>query len=180
MLVTALLCSPYPSTKTRTLLDEVLAGVAEEGASPEVVEVTGVPAPEALHERLEAASAVVFASPTYRADVTWPLKALLDSMPRGSWGETSAPLQGKVAATVMTGASDHHYLGSDKVRSVLSGFFGMQLLCPALYVPRASFDDQGQLAEELRTVARLQGRALVELARAVAGSEHLRRLRPTL
>lgn len=180
MLVTALLCSPYPSTKTRTLLDEVLAGAVELGATTEVVEVTGAPAPEDLHERLEAASAVVFASPTYRADVTWPLKALLDSMPRGSWGETSAPLQGKVGATVLTGASDHHFLGSDKVRSVLGGFFGMQLLCPGLYVPRSGFDEQGLLAEELRTVAGLQGRALVELARAVAGSEHLRQLRPIL
>lgn len=180
MLITALLCSPYPSTKTRSLLDEVLTGATEVGATTEVLEVVDAGGPEALHERLEAASAVVFASPTYRADVTWPLKALLDSMPRGSWGETSAPLQGKVGATVMTGASDHHFLGSDKVRSVLGGFFGMQLLSPGLYVPRSGFDEQDALGEELRTVAQLHGRALVELAGAVAGSEHLRQLRPIL
>lgn len=178
MHVLAVLCSPHSSTKTRAVVDALLGGAEAAGATTEVVEVGGASAPAELQERLAAATAVVFASPTYRADVTWPLKALLDSTPRGFWGETSAPLEGKAAATVLTGASDHHFLGMDKVRAVLSGFFAMQLLSPGLYVSRAGFDDDGGVREDVRALAEQHGRALVALAGAVAGSEDLRALRP--
>lgn len=178
MRVLALLCSPHPSAKTRAVLEAVLAGAEGAGACTETVDVNGATAPEGLQDSLEAATAVVFASPTYRADVTWPLKALLDGTPRGFWGEATAPLQGKACATVVTGASDHHFLGMDKIRSVLSGFFAMQVLSPGLYVQRTAFDEDGGLVDNARDLAQLHGRALVDLAAAVQRSDSLRQLRP--
>jgi FMN reductase len=160
------------------VLEAVLAGAAQLEAACDIVEVNGAEPPGDLSEMLEAASAVVFASPTYRADITWPLKALLDGMPRGFWGEKTAPLQAKACATVVTGASDHHFLGMDKLRSVLEGFFAMQVLSPGLYVQRSGFGDDGRLIDSVREVAELHGRALVDLAAAVHGSTNLRALRP--
>ena len=178
MRVLALLCSPHPSTKTRGVLEAVLSGVRAKSAETDLVEVSGAEVPAGTTELMEAADAFVLASPTYRADVTWPLKALLDGTPRGFWGETSAPLQGKACATVLTGASDHHFLGMDKVRAVLSGFFALQVLSPGLYVPRTGFDGDGALVDSTREAAELHGRALVDLASAVRASADLQLLRP--
>lgn len=35
---------------------------------------------------------------------------MLEATERGKWGESSAPLQGKEAAVVMTGAAPEHFL----------------------------------------------------------------------
>ena len=79
---------------------------------------------------LGEADAAVFGSPTYRADITAQLKGLLDATPRGAAYESGDPLRGTVCATVLTGASDHHFLAVEKVRGILGGFFGAQLLSP--------------------------------------------------
>ena len=130
---------------------------------------------------MEEADAVVFGSPTYRADISAQLKALLDATPRGASYESGDPLRGTVCATVLTGASDHHFLAVEKVRGILGGFFGAQLLSPGLYLPSAAFTDDGRaLAEEQRQLAELHGRALVELATAVRSSTWLRDLRPLI
>lgn len=178
MRVLALLCSPHPSVKTRQVVEAVLEGARESGADTSLLEISGGDLPDGTFDSLEAADAVVFASPTYRADMSWPLRALLDQTQRGFYGEPTAPLQGKAAATVATGASDHHFLGQEKVRAVLGGFFAMQVLSPGLYVAGSGFDEAGQLTGGVRETAALHGRALVELAEAVRGSKHLVALRP--
>jgi FMN reductase len=128
---------------------------------------------------MDEADAVVFGSPTYRADITAQLKALLDATPRGMSYESGDPLRGTTCATVLTGASDHHFLAVEKVRGILGGFFGAQLLSPGLYLPSAAFTDDGRaLRDEHQQLAELHGRALVELAAAVRSSKWLRDLRP--
>ena len=49
--------------------------------------------------RHRGADAVVLGSPVYRATYSALLKDLLERTERGRWGETTAPLQGKAAAT---------------------------------------------------------------------------------
>ena len=102
--------------------------------------------------------AFVFGSPTYRATYTAELKYLLDRIPRGMDGEEVAPLRARATAIVLTGASWHHFLALDSLRNVLSGFFGAFVIPPGLYVPRAGFTDEGDLGEEWREQAALQGR----------------------
>ena len=178
MLVTAVVGSPNKGGRTRVAVDAVLRGAQKEGAETEVRELADGRLDEVV-ARLEPADAVVFASPTYRADITAGLKALLDTTPRGMTGETSAPLHGKACTVVLTGASDHHFLAVEKIRGILGGFFATQLLSPGLYLPSAAFtEDAADLRDEPRRLAELHGRALVELVTAVRSSKWHKDLRP--
>jgi FMN reductase len=180
MLVVAVVGSPNAGGRTRVAVDAVLAGAAAEGAAVRVLELADTTVPDAV-AALGEADAAVFGSPTYRADITAQLKALLDATPRGASYESGDPLRGTVCATVLTGASDHHFLAVEKIRGILGGFFGAQLLSPGLYLPSATFtEDGGALLEAPRQLAELHGRALVELAGAVSASKWLRDLRPLI
>lgn len=167
--------SPAGPGRTATVLAAVLDGLPA-GWSAEVVELAG--GPEAALERVERADAVVVGSPMYRATYATPLKAWLDRLPRGMWGESTAPVTGKAVAIVGTGASWHHFLGLDPLRSVLAGFFAAHVVPPGLYVPAEGFDEDGRLLESYRTLAGQQGAAVAELAQALAASATLRELKP--
>jgi FMN reductase len=180
MLVLAVVGSPNPGGRTRVAVDAMLRGAAGGGAETRVVELATTEPAEAV-ALLDTADGVVLGSPTYRADVSARLKSLLEATPRGAPGESGAPLRGKACATVLTGASDHHFLAIDKVRGTLGGFFATQLLSPGLYLPAAAYTEDGRaLTDEARELAELHGRALVELATAVRSSTHLRELRPLI
>ena len=180
MLVVAVIGSPNTGGRTRVAVDAVLHGAAEEGAQTRVVELADTEVPDAL-AALDEADAAVFASPTYRSDITAQLKALLDATPRGMPYESGDPLRGTACATVLTGASDHHFLAPEKVRGILGGFFAAPLVSPGLYLPSAAFAEGGKaLLDEPRQLAELHGRALVELATAVGSSRWLRTLRPPI
>jgi FMN reductase len=179
MLVVAVVGSPNAGGRTRVAVEAVLRGAAE-SADTGVLELAETEHADALAAMGEA-DAVVFGSPTYRADITAQLKALLDATPRGMSYEPGDPLRGTTCATVLTGASDHHFLAVEKVRGILGGFFGAQLLSPGLYLPSAAFTDDGRaLRDEHQQLAELHGRALVELAAAVRSSRWLRGLRPLI
>ena len=172
--VLAINCSPTSGGRTRTALEAVLAGAAAEGAAVELVELAADDglAVDAALEAIAKADAFVFGSPMYRASYAAPFKVLMDAVPRGMWGETSAPLTGRAVAIVATAASDHHFLGPAAMRDVLCDFFAAHLVSPGLYVPASGFDASKQLERPFAARAELQGRALVELAGAieVAGS----------
>lgn len=157
----------------------MLAGAEGAGASWELREVADGRLTDDLHDAIRAADAIVFASPTFRADVAWPMKALLDALPKGDDAK-AGPLLRKACATVISGGSDHHFLGGDKVRSVLDSFFGAQLLCPGVYVVPRDFLPDGTLAEPIRSRLFNAGAALVDLATAVNGSQALRAHRPQI
>ena len=177
MLIVAVIGSPHAGGRTRVAVDAVLQGAAQEGAQTRVVELADTAVPDAV-AALGEADAVVFGSPTYRADISAQLKGLLDATPRGMVYESGDPLRGTVCATVLTGASDHHFLAVEKVRGILGGFFGVQLLSPGLYLPSAAFIEDGRaLRDESQQLAELHGRALVELATAVGSSRWLRMMR---
>jgi FMN reductase len=179
MLVLGVIGSPNAGGRTRVAVDAVLRGASPD-ADTRVVELADTDTADAVDVMGEA-DAVVFGSPTYRADISAQLKALLDATPRGAAYESGDPLRGTVCATVLTGASDHHFLAVEKVRGILGGFFGVQLLSPGLYLPSAAFADEGRaLTDDARQLAELHGRALVELATAVRSSTWLRDLRPLI
>jgi FMN reductase len=177
VLIVAVIGSPHAGGRTRVAVDAVLQGAAQEGGQTRVLELADTAVPDAV-AALGEADAVVFGSPTYRADITAQLKGLLDATPRGMAYESGDPLRGTVCATVLTGASDHHFLAVEKVRGILGGFFGTQLLSPGLYLPSAAFVEGGEsLRDEPQQLAELHGRALVELATAVGSSRWLRMMR---
>jgi FMN reductase len=182
MLVVGVVGSPKAGGRTRVAVDAMLRGAAEGpgGADTRVLELAEAGTADVL-AAMNGADAVVFGSPTYRADIAAQLKALLDATPRGMAYESGDPLRGTTCATVLTGASDHHFLAVEKVRGILGGFFGAQLLSPGLYFPSGAFTDDGRaLLDEPRQLAALHGRALVELAAAVRSSKWLCELRPLM
>jgi FMN reductase len=175
--ILGVVASPNPSARTWHAVAAVLAGAEQAGAATSLIslgEASLSPAIAAISE----ADAVVFGSPIYRATYTAVLKSLLEAIERGRYGESSAPLQGKAAATVLTGASHHHFLAIDSLRSVLAGFFATQVLSPGLYLEHSAFTADKSLTPQTAEIAVAHGTALADLARAVRNSAALRGLQP--
>lgn len=171
--------SPTAGGRTRAALDAVSSAAVDAGASLERIELGAAGAGvEPAIEALAGADAVVLASPVYRASSATPLKQLLDTIPRSGTAPPESPLSGKAVAIVYVGASLHHFLALDSLRSVLAGFFAAHVVPPGLYLPREAFDEDLGLRDPYADHARLQGAALVELAYALRRSPVLRSLRP--
>jgi FMN reductase len=169
--------SPAGGGRTSAVLRAVDRACGLDDVPPPIVSLAAEPM-ESVVDIVEDADAVVLGSPIYRASFAFPLKVLLDNMPRGMWGETRSPLRGKAVCIVATGASLHHFLALDDLRNVLSGFFAAHVVPPGLYVPRDGFDDAGTLVQPYADYAQLQGQALAELTAALDSSTALRALGP--
>lgn len=172
--VVALVCSPG-GHRTAQHSSMVLAGASAAGAEPLQLDCGDGRVDEQLLEVIEQADAVLFAAPTYRGQAAWPLKALLDHIPRDRDGNSA--LRGKAAGTLLTAESVRHFLGVDPTRSILCDFFGMQVLSPNLFIPRT--DGDGAAAES-RVAARCHdyGVALTDLARWLVSSTSANKIRP--
>ena len=168
---------PEAGGRTSAAVAGVLRGAAERGADTRLVELSAAPLPE-VTAAVDAADGVVLGSPTYRATYSALLKGVLEGMERGKWGESTAPLQGKAAAVVLTGASGHHFLAVNDLHNVLAGFFAVQVLCPGLYLDHSGYLDRGTLTDESAALLAAHGAALVDLTTAVRSSPALSALRP--
>lgn len=177
MRVLGLAGGPEAGGRTSTATAAVLAGAASLGATTELLELGGTDGPGAA-ALLDAADAIVVASPVYRATYSSLLKGVLEATERGKWGESTAPLRGKTAAIVMTGASPHHFLALGDLRNVLAGFFAVQVLSPGLYLDHSAYVDRSTLTEESSALCATHGAALVDLATAVRASKALGALTP--
>jgi len=175
--VLAIAASPHGSGSTTHALEAVLAGVRDQGADVSFVDLT-TESTDSVVAAIEAADAVVLGSPVYRASHTALLAGLLERVERGAEYENSAPLKGKAAAIVLSGASHHHFLATEKLRSTLASFFAVQTLSPALYLTPDDFNEAKELSNAARDLAHLHGRALVELATAVRTGDALSQLTP--
>jgi FMN reductase len=175
--VLGVVAGPEPGGRTATAVAGVLAGAGKGGATTSQLELSESGA-EAVIAAFGTADAVVFGSPVYRATYSALLKDLLERTERGRWGEKSAPLQGKVAATVLTGASGHHFLAVGHLRDVLAGFFAVQVLSPGLYFDHGGYVDRSTLTEDSAALAAAHGAALADLAAAVKASGALQAITP--
>jgi FMN reductase len=170
--------SPKGHGRTRAVLDAVLDGARSVGAEGTVLELAD--GPDAIAHAVREAGAhdaFVLGAPAYRAAPAAPLKAFLDVLPRGFWGETEQPITARAVSLVMTGATYHHYLALDGLRNIVAGFFAAHVLSPGLYVAGEGFAEGAPTPTTL-DAAHAQGRTLVALARAIEGSDDLRAVRP--
>lgn len=168
---------PEAGGRTATAVAGVLAGAQEQGADTRLLELSRTALPE-VAAAMDGADAVVFGSPVYRATYSSLLKSVLEGTERGKWGEATAPLQGKAAAVVLTGASGHHFLAVNDLRNVLAGFFGVQVLAPGLYLDHSGYADRSTLSEDSVALTAAHGAALADLAAAVRASAAMGALRP--
>lgn len=161
---------------THSAVQAVLVGAADGGADTEMCTIA-IDGPERVLTMMERADGIVIGSPVYRASFAADLKDLLEHTERGLHGETTAPLQGKATAIVMTGASHHHFLSTSALRDVLSSFFAAQVLSPGLYLAHDAFAENA-LLQSTADLARQHGAALLDLTAAVRASHALIRLEP--
>jgi FMN reductase len=174
MKILAVDASPGGPGKTSRVLQEILAGATEQGAETVSVRHDA----EDVIGLIAAADGVVFGSPTYRASPTAALRLLLERIERGAPGTAGGPLHRTPVMAAMTGASSAHFLGTREISNALSGFFGVQVLSPDVYVEASAFTANGTIEPEVAARLRLHGAALTELAQAVARSRFLRCLAP--
>jgi FMN reductase len=177
--VLGVVAGPEPGGRTATAVAGVLAGAEKASATTSLVELSEAGAASVIAAFTDA-DAVVFGSPVYRATYSALLKDLLERTERGKWGESTAPLQGKVAATVLTGASGHHYLALGDLRDVLAGFFAVQVLSPGLYLDHGGYVDRTTLTDQSDELAAAHGAALADLAAAVRASAALQAITPQI
>jgi FMN reductase len=177
--VLGVVAGPEPGGRTATAVAAVLAGAEKAGATTSQLELAEAGA-DAVIAAFSGADAVVFGSPVYRATYSALLKDLLERTERGKWGESTAPLRGTAAATVLTGASGHHYLALGDLRNVLAGFFAVQVLSPGLYLDHGGYVDRTTLTEQSAELAATHGAALADLAVAVRGSAALQAITPQI
>ena len=177
--ILGVVAGPEPGGRTAAAVAGLLAGAEKAGDTTDLVELSQASFDDVTSAFAEA-DAVVFGSPVYRAGHTASLRALLEATERGRWGEKTAPLQGKAAAVVLTGASGHHFLAVDGLRSVLAGFFAVQVLSPGLYLDHSGYVDRNTLTPESAELAAGHGRALSDLTAAVRSSEALRTITPVV
>ncbi|MCW5251343.1 NAD(P)H-dependent oxidoreductase [Streptomyces sp. SHP 1-2] len=178
--VTAVLASPHGSGSTAAAAGAVLEGCREAGALCTLVDLRDGAADgfAAAVEAVEEADAVVFASPVHRATHTSLLASFLEHVERGVKHETRAPLRGKAAAVVMTGAAPEHFLAPEKLRSVLTSFYAVQVLSPSLFLTGTAFGPDRSLTPGAAGTGVLHGRALVDLAAACRAGGSIALLRP--
>ena len=170
--VVGIVGSPSVGGRTTTAVRALLNAAEDAGARTRLVELSTATTDDAL-AAMDAADAVIFGSPVYRAGHSALLRSLLESTQRGKYGEDTAPLRGKAAAIVMTGASGHHFLAPDGLRAVLASFFALQVLAPALYLDGMAFTPDKTLTDDALALTRHHGTAVVDLAAAVRASSTL-------
>jgi FMN reductase len=127
---------------------------------------------------IDAADAVVFGMPVYRASHPGSLKNLLDAVPRGQYDGDAQALRAKPVAIAATGATDHHFLALNDLAEILRGFYAAYVIPPGLYASHARFTDGRLTGERVRAAAIRTGRALVELRRALDVSPALSAVEP--
>ncbi len=152
--------SPSPTSSSRRLVERVLALLAEQGFTTDVIDLSALPA-EALLARGEDAAVsgalakvgdarvLVVGTPVYRATYTALLKTLFDHMPEHY-------LSGKIAVLIATGAAPGHMLAIDHGLRPLIASLGGVSAATAIYATPADFVDgePGEaLAERLAVVA---------------------------
>lgn len=174
--IIAIVASPHGGGSTAAAAQVMVGACRGAGADTNVISLVESDSP-AVVEAVDAADAVIFASPTYRASHTSLLGGFLERLERGSAWESGAPLRGKATAVLMTGAAPEHFLATEKLRLILSSFFATQVLSPSLFLAAGAFNDK-RPTDNTRELLEAHGRALVDLTAAVRTSKNLSTLEP--
>lgn len=174
--VIAIVASPHGGGSTAGAAQAMISACREAGADVNVLDLNEADCRAAV-DAVDAADAIIFASPTYRASHTALLGRFLEGLERGAAWETRSPLKGKATAILMTGAASEHFLATEKLRLILSSFFASQVLSPSLFLTGGAFSDK-QPTDETRELLERHALALVDLATAVRASRHLTTLEP--
>ena len=172
-------CSPEGRGRTQAALDAVSAAALGAGAVADTGWVGDTAAAlDGAVDTLAQADGVVFGSPVYRASYAYPLKRLLDTIPRGGDEHVDSPLAGKPVAIVLTGASLHHFLALDWLARRAGRVLCRTCLAPGPVRPDEWLRRARELVQPYAAQAAALGPAVVELASLRAQPPPLNSLRP--
>ena len=110
------------------------------------------------------ASAVLIASPVYRASFPGVLKNLLDILP-------VAALRNKPVGIVAMGGSPHHYLAVDGHLRLVLAWFGALVMPTAVYLTGRDFADGKLASAEAASDLEALGKSMVALAESLSGRD---------
>ena len=175
MQLTVVYGAPTPPGRLATAVDHIAAQLAQGSAETAVCRIDLHSEPLApmrtdwaqeldpRNERavrtIDAADAVVFGSPVYRASIPGVLKNLIDHLSVDS-------LRGKPVGLVVVGARPHHYLGVDRHMRDILAWFGAVPLPTSVYLTHDDFED-GRLRPEAEGVLDALAESLVVFAKHV-------------
>jgi FMN reductase len=138
--------SPSRVSKTAAVVRVLAERLAAAGAAVDIVSVRDFPAEElafgnaespAIRRFLEFVAlsrAIVVATPIYKASYTGVLKALLDTIPPGSFAN-------KTVLPLATAGTLAHYLALDYALRPVLTFLGARDILPNLFLTDGSFQD---------------------------------------
>ena len=153
MLVTGIAGSPFSHSRSRVLVEQILARFKDAGCRTELVVVGDIPgdallsrdgAPElqTALDTIAAAAVVVVGTPVYKATYAGALKTLFDNFPQRF-------LAGKVAVPVATGGTSNHMLAVDHTLRPLMANEGAVSIARGVYAVDAEFTE-GEPSAEVR------------------------------
>lgn len=178
MLVIALAGSPSLKSRSGVLLDQARHWLAKHGIEVRSYGIRDFVAEDLLHARfdspavkrlvadIEAASAIVIATPVYKASISGALKTLLDLLPERA-------LEGKVVLPLATGGSLGHMLAVDySLKPILSALKAEDVLHSVFAedrqvsydetLPRLDSNLEGRLDEALhKLLQRISAKAAI-------------------
>lgn len=155
--------SPSATSRSTALLRHAQLTLEKNGVPVDWLVVRDLPAADLVHGRYDSeaiqqaakqianASAVVIATPIYKAAASGVLKAFLDLLPQNA-------LEGKAVLPIGVGGSPAHLLAVDySLKPVLTAL-GAQQQLPTLYAtdPQIKLDDQGGAQLDNEIASRLQ------------------------
>ena len=161
--------SPSATSKSRVLVEHVLAQLEARGAAIRLIDVATLPADALLGRgsasqltdaltRVAEARIVVAGTPVYRATYSGLLKVFFDLLPQDA-------LVGKVGVPIVMGHGVAHSLAVDHGLRPLFASIGATVVAHGVYATSEQFAD-GMPAAELRAAIDRAVREAVELASA--------------
>jgi FMN reductase len=179
--VVAIAGSPAINSKSTDLLKLALRHTEELGLSTNFLSVRDIPASELIYgaekdsshlrqvtDQLERATAVIIATPIYKAAYSGALKAFLDLLPQKA-------LEGKVVLPIATGGSLRHLLAIDYALKPVLFALGATHVLGGLYISdeQVERDKYGQLLLDAQAQLRFdeQVDALIQALDRVAVQE---------
>ena len=165
--------SPSANSRSAGITQYIGAQLARQNVEVESLQVRELPAEDLLWARIDApalqralaqvarASAIVVASPVYKATYSGILKAFLDLLPQ-------AGLAGKVALPILTGGTQSHWLALDYGLKPLLSVLGVTHSLGGLFILDSQIERRadGSIGLDGALTARLDG-AIAELVASV-------------
>lgn len=145
--------SPNASSRLNGITNYVQQQLAEKHLSSHLITVVDLPAEDLIHARfgspaiieanqiVEAADAVIIASPVYKASYTGVLKTFLDLLPQKG-------LNGKVIAPLFIGGTIAHLLSIDYALKPVLASMGAKLYVSGVYAIDAQISRTQEPNEE--------------------------------